>query len=40
VASFWPPVPTAASDVDDEIGPALTKNSDLRMSMMIFSEKY
>jgi hypothetical protein len=33
VASFRPPVPTAAEHVDAEIGPALTKDSTSRKSI-------
>ena len=32
-ASFRPPVPTGAKDVEDDIGSAHTKDSALRMSM-------
>ena len=37
-ASFRPPVPTTAKDVESEIGPALTKDSALRMSMCFLWE--
>jgi hypothetical protein len=36
VASFRPPVPTAAEYVEDKTGPALTKDSALRMSILFF----